>query len=112
MLLQVTKGVCIAARTLDGPQLSGRRTSRGTSGRSLRHALLATLRRVTGLLFVVIASHPWVGTWGALGRRLLLLWSAVSVVALRRSGRAPGQTRDAISVKHLGEDVSVESAGA
>jgi hypothetical protein len=111
MLLQVTKGVCIAARTLDGPQLSGRRTSRGTSGRSLRHALLATLRRVTGLLFVVIASHP-VGTWGALGRRLLLLWSAVSVVALRRSGRAPGQTRDAISVKHLGEDVSVESAGA
>jgi hypothetical protein len=103
MLLQVAKGICIAARALDGPQLSGRRTPRRTSRRSLRHPLLATLRWVAWLLFVVIPSHAWVGTWCALGRRLLLLgWSSVSVVSLRRSWRAPRQTGNAVSVEHVG----------
>jgi hypothetical protein len=103
-LLQITKGICIATRALDGPQLSGRRSG-GTSGhrRSLRHALLAALGRVARLLFVVIAGHSWVGHWCALGRRLLLLrWSSVAVVARRRPWGAPRQAGDAVSVEHDG----------
>jgi hypothetical protein len=101
MLLQVAKGVCIAARALDRPQLSCRRTS----GRRapLRHALLATLRRITRLLFIVVPRHARVRSWCALRWRLLLLrWSSVSIVARRGSWRAPGQTRKAVSVEHVG----------
>jgi hypothetical protein len=61
-LLQIAKGVCVAARAFDRPQLSCRRTS--GSRPSLGHALLATRGRVALLrLFVFIATHSCVMSW-------------------------------------------------
>ena len=96
--LQVAKGVRIATGTLDGPQLAGGRTPRRWS--SLRHALLTALGRVA-LLFVIIAPHSCVVSWRTLRRRLLLWRSSVTVIPLRGSRRASGQTRKTISIEHL-----------
>jgi hypothetical protein len=103
--IQITEGIGVAARALDGPQLSRRPAAAASLWYSRRHTLAAGWWRTIAWCWTVfVTSHSGILTT----RRLLLRWLSVSVVAWWRSRGASWKTWNSVPVEHFVGRVAME----